>query len=90
MPQLKVKRLEELLQGRAGILNVIRDINLPVRITGEPPLLQSALESTTIVSILQWHEEQMAKVVKKIGDSDLSDNPHRKGRERKRGKQKMR
>ena len=53
-PQLKVKRLEELVEGRAVIPNRMRDINLPVYVAGGLPLLQSAPESTTITSVHKW------------------------------------
>lgn len=72
MRQLKVRRLEELVEDRAVIPNAVSDIHLPVCMAGELPLLQSAPESTAIIINPQWwfcymkEEEQNAKVMENI------------------------
>lgn len=61
VPPLKVKRMEELVQSRAGILNVIRDINLPVRVAGEIRFSSLCLNQLQLLSIYSGMKSKWLK-----------------------------
>lgn len=66
LPQLKVKTLEELVQGRAGILNVIRDINLPVSVAGELPCSSLHQDQVQLLSIYSSIKSEWLKQLRKF------------------------